>query len=137
VFAGAFAPESVSTANVCAAGTVNCAAHEMTQVEDPVPLEAAHVVVEPDAAAAPSMNRAACPVADETKSGLRAALSAVEPGLPMVNVPLTAWVELLVTGVDGVALFPPPPHEARSMALAVQRKMGSFTIAAFGPKTCE
>jgi len=56
VLAGAFVPVSISTAKVCVAGTVR-AADQLIVLPVPVPVLAAHVVVEPAAAAAPSMKR--------------------------------------------------------------------------------
>jgi hypothetical protein len=140
VFAGAFVPESASTANTWDAGAVSCAAQVIVQAE-PVPVEALQVAVWPALVAAPSMNSATCFVAAETNAGLRPVLIAVDPGLPTSNVPLTAWVEtpapawpetpaepgaLAAAGCAELPDPPPPPQAAKSMVPARQTNVGSF-----------
>jgi hypothetical protein len=129
VFAGKFEPVSASTANVWGAGTVSCAAHVIVHPV-PVPVEALHVVVCPAVVAAPSMNSATCFVDAETNAGLRLVLVAVDPGLPMSNVPLTDCVVTpgpgVTTGAGELPFDPPPPHEASSMAVAMHAKVVSF-----------
>lgn len=80
----------------------------------PAPVVAEHVVVEPAAVAAPSMNRAACFVAAETYSGLREALDArtlldgrAPCDVTMDKVPLTFCADW---GTAGLLFKPPPPE---------------------------
>jgi hypothetical protein len=54
------------------------------------------------------MNSATCFVAAETNAGLRPVLVAVDPGFPIVNVPLAVCVE--TAGVTPGKLLVPPPR---------------------------
>jgi hypothetical protein len=82
---------SISTANACDAGTASAADQAIVHATVPTPPavpEFVHAVV-PDAAVAPSMNKAACFVAGETNAGARLPLASVAVEEPMANVPLT------------------------------------------------